>query len=51
MVEEIIVNGKVVGLKVVVVCLSGIVCIVYDFGVVFIVYFNYGFGVVDLFWK
>ena len=50
-VEEIIANGKAAGLKVVVVCSSGIACTVYDSGVASTVHSNYGLGVADLPWK
>lgn len=45
---SIVKNCELRNLKVVVVCSSGIVCIVYVSGLVSIVYLFYGFGIVDL---
>lgn len=50
-VEEIISNLNAVGLKVAVVCSSGIACTVYEPGKASTVHSHYGLGVADLPWK
>ena len=50
-VEEIISNLNAVGLKVAVVCSSGIACTVYEPGKASTMHSHYGLGVADLPWK